>query len=199
VYISFYQINDQWLPVMQTSATVMVRTPLDISALMPAIRSAVYGPAGGQPIYDVHTMQQLVSGSMATQRFPMMLLAAFAALALLLASVGIYAVISYSVAGRVHEIGIRMALGAEKQWIFGMVIQQGLRLAAAGLAIGTIAAFLLSQLLRSFSHLLYGVNPSDPLTFAGVALLLSAVAVFACYVPARRATRVDPMIALRSE
>ena len=129
----------------------------------------------------------------------MMLLAAFAALALLLASVGIYAVISYSVAGRVHEIGIRMALGAEKQWIFGMVIQQGLRLAAAGLAIGTIAAFLLSQLLRSFSHLLYGVNPSDPLTFAGVALLLSAVAVFACYVPALRATRVDPMIALRSE
>jgi ABC-type antimicrobial peptide transport system permease subunit len=166
---------------------------------MPAIRSSVYGPGGGQPIYDVHTMQQLVSGSMATQNFPMMLLAAFAALALLLASVGIYAVISYSVAGRVHEIGIRIALGAEKRWIFGMVIQQGLRLAILGLAIGMIAAFLLGRLLGSFSHLLYGVNPGDPLTFAGVTVLLSTVAVLACYVPARRATRVDPMIALRNE
>ena len=195
VYLSFYQINDEWLPVMQTSATVVVRTPLDISALMPAIRNSVYGPGGGQPIYDVHTMQQLVSGSMATQNFPMMLLAAFAALALLLASVGIYAVISYSVAGRVHEIGIRMALGAEKRWIFSMVIRQGLRLAILGLAIGTIAAFLLGRLLGSFSHLLYGTSAGDPLTFAGVALLLSAVAALACYVPARRATRVDPMIA----
>jgi predicted permease len=199
VYLSFYQINDEWLPVMQTSATVVVRTPLDISALMPAIRNSVYGPGGGQPIYDVHTMQQLVSGSMATQNFPMMLLAAFAALALLLASVGIYAVISYSVAGRVHEIGIRMALGAEKRWIFSMVIRQGLRLAILGLAIGTIAAFLLGRLLGSFSHLLYGTSAGDPLTFAGVALLLSAVAALACYVPARRATRVDPMIALRNE
>jgi putative ABC transport system permease protein len=199
VYTSFYQINDQWLPVMQTSATVVVRTRLDTSALMPAIKKAVYGAGGGQPIYDVHTMGQLVSGSMATQSFPMMLLAAFAALALLLASVGIYAVISYSVAGRVHEIGIRMALGAEKRKIFGMVIQQGLRLAISGLAIGTIAAFLLGRLLASFSHLLYGVNPGDPLTFAGVAVLLSAVAALACYVPARRATRVDPMIALRAE
>jgi putative ABC transport system permease protein len=199
VYTSFYQINDQWLPVLQTSATVVVRTRLDTSALMPAIKNAVYGAGGAQPIYDVHTMQQLVSATMARQSFPMMLLAAFAALALLLASVGIYAVISYSVAGRVHEIGIRMALGAEKHKIFGMVIRQGLRLAISGLAIGTIAAFLLGRLLASFSHLLYGVNPGDPLTFADVALLLSAVAALACYVPARRATRVDPMIALRAE
>ncbi|HEX4604102.1 MAG TPA: ABC transporter permease [Candidatus Angelobacter sp.] len=199
VYTPFYQLSDQWLPVLQTSATVMVRTRLDASALMPAIRSAVYGAGSGQPIYDVHTMQQMISASMATQNFPMMLLAAFAALALLLASVGIYAVISYSVTGRVHEIGIRMALGAEKRRIFAMVIQQGLRLVISGLAIGMFAAFLIGRLLVSFSHLLYGVNADDPLTFVGVAFLLSVLAVLACYIPARRATRVDPMIALRAE
>jgi len=199
VYISFYQINDQWLPVMQTSATVMVRTPLDISALLPAIRNSVYGSGGGQPIYDVHTMQQLVSGSMATQNFPMMLLAAFAALALLLASVGIYAVISYSVAGRLHEIGIRMALGAERRTVFQMVIEQGVRLAVFGVGIGASAALLLARVLSSFSHLLYGVRAGDPMTLAIVSLVLVSTSAFACYLPASRATRVDPMIALRHE
>jgi len=129
----------------------------------------------------------------------MILLGAFAGLALLLASVGIYGVISYSVSQRVHEIGIRMALGAERREIFRMVIGQGLRLALAGLVIGTAAALILTRLLSSFSHLLYGVSPSDPPTFIGVALLLISVSVWACYVPARRATKVDPIIALRYE
>jgi putative ABC transport system permease protein len=136
---------------------------------------------------------------MATQNFPMMLLAAFAALALLLASVGIYAVISYSVAGRLHEIGIRMALGAEKQKIFRMVIQQGLRLVLFGLAIGATTALLLTRLISSFSHLLYGVSVNDPLTFLVVVAVLTGVTILACYTPARRAARVDPMIALRDE
>jgi ABC-type antimicrobial peptide transport system permease subunit len=136
---------------------------------------------------------------MSAQRFPMMLLAAFAGLALLLASVGIYGVISYSVAQRVNEIGIRMALGAEKQNIFRMVVGHGLRLAVAGLAIGSAAALILTRLLSSFSHLLYGVGTNDPLTFTAVSLLLAAVAVLACYLPARRATKVDPIVALRYE
>jgi putative ABC transport system permease protein len=147
----------------------------------------------------VRTMQEIVSDSMSSQRFPMTLLAAFAALALLLGSVGIYGVISYSVAQRVHEIGIRMALGAEKQNIFRLVIGQGLRLVLAGLAIGAVAALVLARLLSSFSQLLYGVGASDPLTFAAVSLLLTAVALLACYIPSRRAARVDPMVALRYE
>ena len=136
---------------------------------------------------------------MSSQRFPMILLGAFAALALLLATVGIYGVISYSVTLRVHEIGIRMALGAEKQNVFRMVIGHGLRLAIAGVAIGAAAALILARLLSSFSRLLYGVRAGDPITFAAVSLILTSVAVLACYIPARRATQVDPMTALRNE
>jgi ABC-type antimicrobial peptide transport system permease subunit len=144
-------------------------------------------------------MQKIAADSMSSQRFPMILLGAFAGLALLLASVGIYGVISYSVSQRVHEIGIRMALGAERREIFRMVIGQGLRLALVGLAIGATSALILTRLLSSFSHLLYGVGASDPVTFASVSVLLIAVSVWACYVPARRATKVDPMVALRHE
>jgi putative ABC transport system permease protein len=144
-------------------------------------------------------MQQIASESMSPQRFPMILLGAFAALALLLASVGIYGVVSYSVAQRVHEIGIRMALGAKKRNIFRLVIGQGLRLALAGLAIGAASAFVLARLVSSFSHLLYGVGAGDPATFVVVSLVLTAVAIVACYVPARRAMRIDPMTALRYE
>jgi ABC-type antimicrobial peptide transport system permease subunit len=136
---------------------------------------------------------------MSSQRFPMILLGAFAALALLLASVGIYGVISYSVTQRIQEIGIRMALGAAKRQIFQMVIGHGLRLAVAGLMTGTAVALILARLLSSFSHLLYGVGASDPVTFAGVSLVLIGAAILACYIPARRASRVDPMVALRYE
>jgi putative ABC transport system permease protein len=129
----------------------------------------------------------------------MILLGAFAGLALLLASVGIYGVISYSVTQRTHEIGIRMTLGAEKRTVFRMVIVQGLRLALAGLAIGVIASLILTRVLSSFSHLLYGVGAGDPLTFLAVSLVLLVVVVSACYIPARRAMRVDPMTALRYE
>ena len=150
--------------------TIIVRTPLDTATVMPAIKEAVYEAGSDQPVYDVQTMQQIVSESMSSQRFPMILLGAFAALALLLASVGVYGVISYSVTQRVHEIGIRMALGAEKRNIFRLVIGQGLRLVLAGLAIGAAAALILTRLLSSFSHLLYGVGASDPVTFVAVSL-----------------------------
>jgi putative ABC transport system permease protein len=136
---------------------------------------------------------------MSDQRFPMILLGSFACLALLLASIGIYGVISYSVTQRVHEIGIRIALGAGKENIFHMVLAQGLRLSLLGLAIGSAAALILTRLLSSFSHLLYGVRPSDAATFLSVSLLLTTVAILASYIPARRAVRVDPMVALRYE
>jgi predicted permease len=200
-YYPMYQIPDQWVTSSEGfgSTTIIVRTPLPAAALVPAIKNVVYGIEKDQPIYNVETMQEIASESMAPQRFPMILLGSFAALALVLASIGIYGVISYSVTQRVHEIGIRMALGAEKQRIFGMVIAQGLRLALLGLAIGAAAALALTRLLVNFTNLLYGVKSSDPLTFIAVAVLLCAIAVLACYIPARRATRVDPMIALRYE
>jgi putative ABC transport system permease protein len=144
-------------------------------------------------------MQHIVSESMSPQRLPMILLSVFAALALLLASVGLYGVISYAVTQRTHEIGIRMALGAEKKDVFRLVVGGGLRLAITGVAIGGIAALILTRVLPSFSHLLYGVRASDPITFAAVSAMLIVVALLACYIPARRAVKVDPLISLRYE
>jgi predicted permease len=198
-YFPLYQDPDQWVPLNYPDMTIVVRTPLNVASVMPAIKSAVYGAGSDQPIFNVETMQQIVSESMSSQRFPMILLGAFAALALLLASVGIYGVISYSVAQRIHEIGIRMALGAHKRDVFRMVVRQGLSMAFAGLAIGVTAALILTPILLSFSHLLYGVGASDPATLVSVSAVLIGVAILACYLPARRATRVDPIVALRFE
>jgi predicted permease len=199
IYASLYQLQDNWVPLFYSDMTVIVRTPLDFATVMPAIKSVVYASGEGQPVYRVQTMQKIASDSMSSQRFPMILLGTFAGLALVLASVGIYGVISYSVAQRLHEFGIRMALGAARQNIFRLVIQQGLKLSLAGLVIGAVAALSLARLLSSFSQLLYGVGAGDPLTFTVVSGILTCVAIFACYIPARRATRVDPMIALRYE
>ena len=199
IYISFYQLPDQWVPTFARSLSVAVRTPLDAATIMPAIKNVIYGSGKDQPVYDVQTMQQIASDSMASQRLPMILLGGFAVLALLLASVGIYGVISYSVSLRVQEIGIRMALGAERRDVFRMIIGQGLRLALAGLLIGAVGALLLARLLSSFSRLLYGVRTSDPLTFMAVSLVLVGVSILACYLPARRASRIDPMVAFRCE
>jgi putative ABC transport system permease protein len=198
-YLSLYQDPDQWVPVNYPGMTIVVRTPLEPVTVMPAIKAAVYGGGSDQTIYDVRTMQEIAAESMSSQRFPMILLGVFAGLALLLASIGVYGVISYSVTQRTHEIGIRMTLGAEKRTVFRMVIAQGLRLAVVGLAIGAVAALILARVLSSFSHLLYGVGAGDPLTFVAVSLMMTAVVVSACYIPARRAMRVDPMTALRHE
>jgi predicted permease len=198
-YYSLYQVPDQWVPLNYPDASIVVRTPLDAAKLIPAIKAAVYQSSGDQPIYNVQTMQQIISNSMSEQRFPMILLGAFAALALLLASVGIYGMISYSVTQRVQEIGIRMALGADKAKVLRLFIGQELKLVLSGIAIGTLGALLLTRTLRSFSHLLYGVGSWDPLTFATVSLVLIALAALAGYIPARRAAKVDPMVALRYE
>ena len=199
IYSSFYQLADAFVPVFLDDIAVIVRTPLDIPEIIPSIKAAVYGAGSGQPVYAVRKMRQLVSESMAPQRFPMILLGAFAVLALFLTTLGIYGVISYAMSRRVREIGIRMALGAEKWDVLRIVIGQGLRLALAGVAIGAVAALILTRVLSSFSQLLYGVGAGDPLTFLAVSLVLMSAAVLACYVPARHAAEVDPMVALRYE
>jgi predicted permease len=198
-YVSIYQVQDRWMTTIDTWTWVVVRTSLDASIVLPEIRKAVFGAASDQTVYHAQTMAEIVSESMSPQRFPLILLGGFATLALLLASIGIYGVMSYSVTQRVHEIGIRMALGAEKRDVFGIVVMQGLSLVFAGLAIGVTAALILTRLLLSFSHLLYGVSASDPATLVSVSAVLIGVAILACYLPARRAMRVDPMVALRYE
>jgi predicted permease len=199
IYCSFYQLPDEVVPAFRGEVTLAVRTSLDAPTIMPAIKSAVSEAGSDQPVYNIHSMQELVSESMEGRRFPMVLLVAFASLALLLASVGIYGVISYSMTQRVREIGIRMALGAVKRDVLRMVIGQGLRLAVAGVAIGALASLIFARVLTSFSHLLYGIAPNDPLTLIAVSSVLISVALLACYLPARRAARVDPVIALRQE
>lgn len=175
---------------------VVVRTRVDPASMIPAVKLALHSIDNGVAINDVHTMGALLRLSIAAQRLTALLLGLFAALALILASVGIYGVISYSVARRTHEIGIRMALGAEKRHVLLWVIGQGMTLALAGLAGGIIVALFVTRLLAG---LLSGVGATDPLTFAVVAVLLLSVAFLACYIPARRAANVDPMVALRYE
>jgi predicted permease len=198
-YLSLYQDPDEWVASGYPDTTVVVRTSLDFASVLPELKNAVDAAGGEQPFYHVQTMQEIVSHSMASQRFPMILLGAFSGLALLLAAVGIYGVISYSVTQRTHEIGIRMALGADRGEVFRLVIGQGLKLALAGLSIGIATALILTRMLPGFSRMLYGVGASDPVTFIAVSAMLAGVAIFACYIPARRAASVDPMVALRYE
>ncbi|MFL6282417.1 MAG: ABC transporter permease [Pyrinomonadaceae bacterium] len=175
---------------------VVVRTDGDPASLAPSVRGAIAGIDRDLPVFRVATMEQMVSDSLAQRRFSMLLFGIFAALALVLAVVGLYGVMSYAVAQRTHEIGLRMALGAQGRDVLRMVVGQGMGLVAVGLGIGLLGALGLTRLMAS---LLYGVSASDPLTYAGIAILLGAVALLASYIPARRATKVDPMVALRYE
>jgi putative ABC transport system permease protein len=179
-----------------SNLNVAIRAAGDPASLTSALRAAVWGLDRQLAVAQLRTMDQVISESNAPRRFNVSLLAAFAALAVVLAAIGIYGVIAYSVAQRTHEIGIRMALGAEARDVLKMVIVHGLWLALSGVALGAIGALALTGFLSS---LLYGVKPTDPLTFVAVSLLLLAVALIAVYIPARRATKVDPMVALRYE
>jgi putative ABC transport system permease protein len=176
--------------------TVVIKTSKDPMGLVSAVREQVLAIDPDQPVYNINTMEQLRSDSIAPDRLNLMLLACFAAVALILATVGIYGVMAYSVTQRTHEIGIRMALGARQSDVLGMVIRQGMKLAIGGLAIGVAGAWLAT---RAMTSLLFGVSATDPVTFAVISILLIGVALGACFVPARRATKVDPMIALRYE
>jgi putative ABC transport system permease protein len=176
--------------------TLVVRTQSDPSSMVAAVRNQVQSIDKDQPVYSVKTMKELRSEALAELRFNTLMLTLFAAIALLLAAVGIYGVISYSTARRTHEIGVRMALGAQPSNVLKLILGQGMTLAVLGIVIGLAASFALTRVLTT---LLYSVSPTDPLTFVFVSILLALVALLASYIPARRATRVDPTIALRYE
>jgi predicted permease len=195
-YLPCMQMPDEYIAMAPSGAGVVVRSEETATALFDAIRHTSEQMSSQQVIYGAETMDEVISDSLADRRFSMILLGTFAALALLLASVGIYGVISYLVGQRTHEIGIRLALGAQRKDVLRLILEQGGRLAIMGIAIGFAAALGLTRLLAG---MLFGVTPTDPVTFAAVALLLCSIALLACYVPARRAMRVDPMVALRNE
>jgi putative ABC transport system permease protein len=184
-------LQDPWW-----SMALVVRTNSDPSQFAPLVRNEVRAVDPEQPVYNIKTMQQIVEESIAAKRLAMVMLGFFAFGALLLAAIGIYAVMSYAVTSRSNEIGIRMALGAQPRDILNLIIKQGLILTLIGVGLGLVGALALT---RAMTEILYGVKATDPLTFGGISLLLSIVAFVACYIPARRATRVDPMVALRYE
>jgi putative ABC transport system permease protein len=193
MFIPYRQV-DALLPVFQLS--VILRTSLDPRSETSALRGALNDINKNQPLVNVRTMEESMATSVAQPRFRTWLLGLFAMLALLLSTIGIYGVMSYSVNQRVHEIGIRIALGAQPRQVFQLVTGQGLRLALLGVAIGCVASLALTRVLRSF---LYEVSAIDPITYISVACLLVGVGLLASYLPARRATGVDPLVALRYE
>jgi ABC-type antimicrobial peptide transport system permease subunit len=193
LYLPFRQLG--W----NSEADVFVRVEGaggDAAAHFAALRRVVQSQHKDNVIYEPQTMNEVIADSLARRRFAMLLLNAFAAVALLLAGIGLYGVISHLVGQSTHELGIRLALGAQRRDVLLLVLVQGLKMTLAGVVLGLGAALALTRLL---GQLLYGVSATDPMTFGGIALLLIAVALLACFIPAWRATKVDPMNALRGE
>jgi putative ABC transport system permease protein len=188
-----------YLPLTQESSTSLIvaaRTAVDPMSIVPTLEAAARDINKDMPLFQTSTMDQVLETSIAQQRLSLIVMVTFAVVALTLASLGLYGVIAHSVTERTHEIGVRMALGAEARHVLGLMIRQGLTTTAIGAAIGVAGAIALSRWIQD---LLFGVTPTDPATFAAVVATLMAVALVACYVPAWRATRVDPTTALRSE
>jgi putative ABC transport system permease protein len=188
MYFSFRQVKSL------VANALVVRTSVDPLSLASSVRNAIWAVDKDQPVSNVDAMEHIVAGAVARQRFSMLLLAIFAGIALVLAAVGIYGVMSYSVAQQTREIGIRMALGARHSDVLKMTVKQGAQLVGAGLVIGLVVAFGLTRVMTS---LLFGISATDPVTFLSIGGVLLAVALLASYIPALRATRVDPMVALR--
>jgi putative ABC transport system permease protein len=191
-----------YLPLAQrNSSTVglVVRTMGDPLALASTVQRTIQSIDKDLAVSNFRSMDQLLGNAIARQRLTMALLAGFALLALLLAGIGIYGVMAYAVAQRRRELGIRLALGAQTSDLLQLLIKQGMRLAGLGIVIGLAVALMLAKLMTSFSSLLYGVKSTDPATFALIALILLMVALSACWIPARRATKIDPLVALRHE
>ena len=183
----------QFAPV---NAVVFLRSRNDAEHLGEAVRHEVESVDPNVPVHSISSMDQIIARSLAGRLFALELLAVFAAVALILAAIGIYGVMSYSFSQRTHEVGIRVALGAQRLDILRMALGEGMRIVVVGLAAGLVGAAIVTRVFRS---MLFEVTPSDPATFVSVAAILAAVAFFACFIPARRATRVDPLVALREE
>lgn len=181
------------------SMTVCLRTTVDPHSITSAVRNVVSSMDSDLPVYDVKTMDEYLSATLATPRFNAMLLEAFAGLALLLTAIGLYGVVSYAVAQRTHEIGVRITLGASRSSVVGMVLKSGLQLTSVGVAGGVALSVAATRFVSSLSSVLFGVKPTDALTFAAVIAIVTAVSLLACYIPAWRASKVDPMVALRYE
>jgi len=199
LYFPFRAFPDDAMRGLAGGFGVAVRSDLpgrDTTTALNSIRQAVREHSNQNIISNAQTMNEVIAGTLSTPRFSMILLGVFAVIALLLASLGIYGVISYLVGQRTHELGIRIALGAKRTDIFRLVLGHGMKMAIAGVAIGLITAFALTRLM---TKMLFGVSATDPLTFVAISLLLAFVALLACYIPARRATKVDPLVALRYE
>jgi putative ABC transport system permease protein len=196
IYLSVWQVPDRFWPLLSGGSGYVARTASSPLGAVSAIREAAVKGDPSSVVYGARPLEDIVANSIATQRLAMILLSVFSALALVLSAIGIYGVISYLTGQRTHEIGIRVALGASSSDVLRMVLGEGMKITLIGVAIGLAAALGLTRLI---AKLIYGVGASDPITFAGVAVLLTGVALLACYIPARRAMRVDPMIALRYE
>ena len=188
-YFPFWQLPN-------TEMTVILKASGDPDQLISSVREQVRRVDPEQPIWNIRTMDQIRDESVAPERLNLTLFSIFAGIALLLAIVGIYGVMSYTVTQRTHEIGIRMSIGAQQRDVFKMVLGQGMMLALIGIAIGLVGAFALTRLMAA---MLFSITATDPATFAGIAILLTTVALIACYLPGRRATKVDPAVSLKYE
>jgi ABC-type antimicrobial peptide transport system permease subunit len=196
IYVSVWQLPDKFWPLLANGGQYAARsvgTPLGV---VNSIREAAQRVDSSAVLYEVRPMQDIVVRSVATQRLAMILLSVFSVLALALSSIGIYGVISYVTGQRTQEIGVRIALGASGKDVLKMILGEGMRITLVGVGVGIAAALGLTRLI---TKMIYGVGAMDPVTFAGVAILLTGVALLACYIPARRAMRVDPIVALRYE
>jgi putative ABC transport system permease protein len=194
IFVPFLQ--DPLSPTVQRSMTIVARTNADPGAIAGSLRTTLTSVDKDLPVYWVKPMTEYLRDSLSRRRFNMVLLMIFSGVALVLAAVGIYGVISYGVTQRTHELGIRMALGAQQRDVLKLVVRQAMIVALGGVGIGLLASLALTRLLKS---LLFNVGVTDPLTFVAIAALMSMIALLACLIPARRATKVDPLVALRYE
>jgi ABC-type antimicrobial peptide transport system permease subunit len=192
LYVPYTQERRPWV----APRDLVVRTKGDAVSMAAAVRQAIWAVDKDQPVSNVRTMDEVFAAAVSRERFQTLLLTLFATLALVLACVGLYGVISYAVAQRTHEIGVRMALGAQSHDVLRLVIRQGMVLTLAGLVVGVIGGLAVTRVM---TDLLFGVTTTDAVTFISVGGLLVGVALLACYIPARRATRIDPLVALRYE